>query len=51
MRRAMAKDFSRQMLHAWKNWISPHPQTGEWRNFEAPLPGDFATALELTIES
>jgi 23S rRNA pseudouridine1911/1915/1917 synthase len=46
----LAKDFPRQMLHAWKIGFR-HPQTGEWRNFEAPLPDDFATALKLTTES
>jgi 23S rRNA pseudouridine1911/1915/1917 synthase len=46
----LAKDFPRQMLHAWKIGFR-HPQTREWKNFEAPLPGDFATALKLTIES
>jgi 23S rRNA pseudouridine1911/1915/1917 synthase len=39
----LAKDFPRQMLHSWKIGFR-HPQTGEWRNFEAPLPADFATA-------
>jgi 23S rRNA pseudouridine1911/1915/1917 synthase len=46
----LAKDFPRQMLHAWKIGFR-HPRTSEWTNFEAPLPDDFATALELTIES
>src|SRR5438046_7991812 len=45
-----AKNFPRQMLHAWKLGFR-HPRTGEWRNFEAPLPNDFATAIKLTIES
>jgi 23S rRNA pseudouridine1911/1915/1917 synthase len=45
-----AKDFPRQMLHAWKIGFR-HPRTGEWRIFEAPLPDDFATALKLTTES
>ena len=45
-----AKDFPRQMLHAWKLGFC-HPPSGEWRNFEAPLPDDFATALKLTTES
>jgi 23S rRNA pseudouridine1911/1915/1917 synthase len=45
-----AKDFARQMLHAWKLGFR-HPSTGEWRNFEAPLPNDFATAIKLTTES
>jgi 23S rRNA pseudouridine1911/1915/1917 synthase len=46
----LAKDFPRQMLHAWKIGFR-HPQTGEWRSFEAPLPDDFAAALKLTTES
>jgi 23S rRNA pseudouridine1911/1915/1917 synthase len=46
----LAKDFPRQMLHAWKIGFR-HPRSGEWRHFEAPLPGDFATALGMTIES
>jgi len=45
-----AKDFPRQMLHAWKLGFC-HPRSGEWRDFEAPLPDDFATALKLTTES
>ena len=38
-----AKDFPRQMLHAWKLGFF-HPRTGEWKNFEAPLPDDFNDA-------
>jgi 23S rRNA pseudouridine1911/1915/1917 synthase len=45
-----AKDFPRQMLHAWKLGFR-HPRTAEWKNFEAPLLDDFATAIKLTIES
>jgi 23S rRNA pseudouridine1911/1915/1917 synthase len=45
-----AKDFPRQMLHAWKLGFR-HPRTEEWKSFEAPLPDDFATAIKLTIES
>jgi len=45
-----AKNFPRQMLHAWKLGFR-HPRSGEWRNFEAPLPDDFATALKMTAES
>jgi 23S rRNA pseudouridine1911/1915/1917 synthase len=45
-----AKDFARQMLHAWKLGFR-HPSSGEWKNFEAPLPDDFAIAMKLTIES
>jgi 23S rRNA pseudouridine1911/1915/1917 synthase len=46
----LARDFPRQMLHAWKLGFR-HPSTAEWKNFEAPLPDDFATAMELTSES
>jgi 23S rRNA pseudouridine1911/1915/1917 synthase len=46
----LAKDFPRQMLHAWKLGFR-HPRTEEWRSFEAPLPDDFAAAIKLTIES
>jgi 23S rRNA pseudouridine1911/1915/1917 synthase len=45
-----AKDFPRQMLHAWKLGFH-HPRTGEWKLFEAPLPADFKAAVKLTIES
>lgn len=40
----LAGNFPRQMLHAWKLGFR-HPQTNEWKNFEAPLPNDFAAAL------
>ena len=40
-----AKDFPRQMLHAWKLGFE-HPRTTEWQNFEAPLPTDFVEAIE-----
>jgi 23S rRNA pseudouridine1911/1915/1917 synthase len=43
----LAKDFPRQMLHAWKLGFS-HPRTGEWKNFEAPLPDDLKQAIVLT---
>jgi 23S rRNA pseudouridine1911/1915/1917 synthase len=46
----LAKDFSRQMLHAWKLGFH-HPHTQEWKSFEARLPDDFAAAIKLTIES
>jgi 23S rRNA pseudouridine1911/1915/1917 synthase len=39
-----SKDFPRQMLHAWKLGFC-HPRTGEWKNFEAPLPYDFEQAI------
>ena len=41
----MAKEFPRQMLHAWKLGFE-HPQTGEWKSFKAPLPDDFRKALQ-----
>ncbi len=40
-----AADLPRQMLHAWKLGFH-HPRTGEWQQFEAPLPNDFAVALQ-----
>src|SRR5204862_6192489 len=46
----LAKNFPRQMLHAWKLEFR-HPRTEEWKSFEAPLPDDFAAAIKLTIES
>lgn len=39
-----ARDFPRQMLHAWKLGFH-HPRTGEWKSFEAPLPEDFKQAI------
>ncbi len=39
-----AKNFPRQMLHAWKLGFR-HPCTGEWRSFEASLPADFNEAI------
>jgi 23S rRNA pseudouridine1911/1915/1917 synthase len=39
-----AKDFPRQMLHAWKLGFR-HPRTAEWKNFEAPLPDDLNEAI------
>ena len=39
-----AKNFHRQMLHAWKLGFR-HPCTGEWRSFEASLPADFNEAI------
>jgi 23S rRNA pseudouridine1911/1915/1917 synthase len=43
----LAKDFPRQMLHAWKLGFS-HPRTGEWKHFEASLPDDFKQAIART---
>ena len=42
-----AKNFQRQMLHAWKLGFR-HPRTGEWKNLEAPLPEDFKEAIAVT---
>jgi 23S rRNA pseudouridine1911/1915/1917 synthase len=42
----LAKAFPRQMLHAWRLGFT-HPRTGEWRDYEAPLPEDFRAAVEL----
>jgi 23S rRNA pseudouridine1911/1915/1917 synthase len=39
-----AKDFPRQMLHAWKLGFR-HPHTDEWKTFESPLPDDFNQAI------
>jgi 23S rRNA pseudouridine1911/1915/1917 synthase len=39
-----AKDFPRQMLHAWKLGFE-HPRTKQWQKFEAPMPEDFAAAI------
>jgi 23S rRNA pseudouridine1911/1915/1917 synthase len=39
-----AKEFPRQMLHAWKLGFR-HPTTVEWKNFTAALPADFTDAL------
>ena len=41
----LAKDFPRQMLHAWKLSFA-HPRTGERQNFEASPPADFTDALQ-----
>lgn len=40
-----AKDFPRQMLHAWKLSFS-HPRSNEWVCHEAPAPADFNEALQ-----
>lgn len=40
----LAKNFPRQMLHAWKLGFQ-HPRTEEWKSFAAPLPADFEEAL------
>jgi len=40
----LAKNFTRQMLHAWKLGFQ-HPRTAAWKYFEAPLPADFNDAI------
>jgi 23S rRNA pseudouridine1911/1915/1917 synthase len=40
----LAKNYPRQMLHAWKLGFR-HPRTGEWKHFEAPLPDDLKEAI------
>ena len=40
----VAKNFPRQMLHAWKLGFH-HPRSGERKLFEAPLPADFKEAI------
>ena len=40
-----AKNFPRQMLHAWKLGFH-HPGTGDWKILEAPLPADFNGLLD-----
>jgi 23S rRNA pseudouridine1911/1915/1917 synthase len=39
-----AKDFPRQLLHAWKLAFT-HPRTEKPMSFEAPLPEDFQQAM------
>ena len=39
-----AGKHQRQMLHAWKLGFQ-HPRTGEWKQFEAPLPDDFMKTM------
>lgn len=35
--------YPRQMLHAWKLGFT-HPRTGEWLEFQTPVPEDFVAA-------
>jgi 23S rRNA pseudouridine1911/1915/1917 synthase len=44
-----AKDFPRQMLHAWRLGFH-HQRTKEWKNFEAPLPDDFNGAIATCMQ-
>jgi 23S rRNA pseudouridine1911/1915/1917 synthase len=41
----LAREFARQMLHAWKVAFD-HPRTAEPLKFEAPIPADFKQAIE-----
>jgi 23S rRNA pseudouridine1911/1915/1917 synthase len=41
----LAKNFPRQMLHAWRLGFQ-HPINGKQMSFEAPTPEDFSTALQ-----
>jgi 23S rRNA pseudouridine1911/1915/1917 synthase len=41
----LAKNLPRQMLHAWKLGFQ-HPRSGQWKNFEAPLPADFSEGIK-----
>jgi 23S rRNA pseudouridine1911/1915/1917 synthase len=43
----LVKNFPRQTLHAWKLGFR-HPRTGEWKQFQASLPGDFREAVART---
>ncbi len=43
-----AKHFPRQMLHAWQLGFT-HPRSGQWQEFEAPLPADFEAALAAVV--
>lgn len=36
-------NYERQMLHAWKLGFT-HPRTGEWMEFQSPIPQDFVDA-------
>jgi len=42
-----AKNFPRQLLHAWKLGFH-HPRTGEWKCFQVPVPEDFEAAIAAT---
>jgi 23S rRNA pseudouridine1911/1915/1917 synthase len=44
-RAGLLHEAPRQLLHAWK-LVFPHPRTGVMRQYMAPLPDDFADALE-----
>ena len=43
----LVKNLPRQMLHAWKLAFR-HPQTGEWKQFQASVPDDFKEAVART---
>ena len=36
-------EYARQMLHAWKLGFA-HPRTGQWMEFQSPIPQDFLAA-------
>ena len=46
----VAKNFTRQMLHAWKLGFH-HPRTGEWKQFQAAFPDDFKEAIARTASN
>ena len=43
--KAVQEKLGRQALHAWR-LAFPHPRTGVWRSFEAPVPEDLRQARE-----
>jgi 23S rRNA pseudouridine1911/1915/1917 synthase len=45
LRASMLSEFPRQALHAARLGLI-HPQSGEARSWQAPLPEDFAALLE-----
>ncbi len=52
-RRASASDSphaERQMLHAWRLGF-PHPRSGDWLEFTAPIPEDLQRLAEISPES
>lgn len=45
----LARTISRQMLHAWRLGFI-HPRSGRSMSFEAPLPEDFQSILDMLAE-
>ncbi len=43
--KAVQETLGRQALHAWR-LAFPHPRTGVWRSFEAPVPADLRQAQD-----